>query len=115
MPARKWRKYDRDVIPLWIADHDFPPPVEVKQATHYPWAGKVLITLVPQRATKFTVNVRIPGWVWGKPVPSDLYRYADTDPGGSTAVAGLTIRINGEDFSGDAEVKGFLPLTVIPQ
>jgi len=32
MPARKWRKYDRDVIPLWIADHDFPPPVEVKQA-----------------------------------------------------------------------------------
>ena len=32
MPARKWRKYDRDVIPLWIADHDFPPPVEVKEA-----------------------------------------------------------------------------------
>jgi len=32
MPARKWRRYDRDVIPLWIADHDFPPPVEVKQA-----------------------------------------------------------------------------------
>jgi bifunctional pyridoxal-dependent enzyme with beta-cystathionase and maltose regulon repressor activities len=32
MPARKWRRYERDVIPLWIADHDFPPPVEVKQA-----------------------------------------------------------------------------------
>jgi len=32
MPARKWRKYDRGVIPLWIADHDFPSPVEVKEA-----------------------------------------------------------------------------------
>jgi len=32
MPALKWRKYDPDVIPLWIADHDFPPPVEVKEA-----------------------------------------------------------------------------------
>jgi len=32
MPAIKWREYDPDVIPLWIADHDFPPPVEVKEA-----------------------------------------------------------------------------------
>lgn len=32
MPAAKWRTYDPDVIPLWIADHDFPPPVEVKEA-----------------------------------------------------------------------------------
>ena len=32
MPAAKWREYDPDVIPLWIADHDFPPPVEVKEA-----------------------------------------------------------------------------------
>jgi bifunctional pyridoxal-dependent enzyme with beta-cystathionase and maltose regulon repressor activities len=32
MPAMKWRKYDPDVIPLWIADHDFSPPVEVKEA-----------------------------------------------------------------------------------
>jgi bifunctional pyridoxal-dependent enzyme with beta-cystathionase and maltose regulon repressor activities len=32
MPAMKWRKYDPDVIPLWIADHDFSPPIEVKEA-----------------------------------------------------------------------------------
>ncbi len=31
-PARKWRKYDHDVIPMWIADHDFSPPIEVRQA-----------------------------------------------------------------------------------
>ena len=86
-------------------------PVEARQATDYPWAGKVLITLVPKRARKFTVNVRMPGWVWGKPVPSDLYRYADAVPGASIAAAGLTIKVNGKDFSGGTQTKGFLPLT----
>jgi len=82
--------------------------VEVKQATHYPWAGKVLITLVPKRAAKFTVNVRIPGWARGKPVPSDLYHYADAEPGAGTAAAGLTIKVNGQDFPGSPTDKGFL-------
>ncbi len=31
-PARKWRKYGSDVIPMWIADHDFAPPAEVRRA-----------------------------------------------------------------------------------
>ena len=83
-------------------------PVEVKQATHYPWDGKVLITLVPKRATKFTVNIRIPEWVWGKPLPTDLYRYADAEPAAS--VAGLTVKVNGQEVSGGPEIKGFLPI-----
>jgi DUF1680 family protein len=85
--------------------------VEVKQATHYPWAGKVLITLVPERAAKFTVNVRVPGWASGKPVPSDLYSYADAGTVTSAAAAaGLTITVNGQDFPGGPMDKGFLPI-----
>jgi hypothetical protein len=85
--------------------------VEVKQATHYPWAGKVLITLVPERAAKFTVNVRVPGWASGKPVPSDLYSYADAGTATSAAAAaGLTIKVNGQDFPGGPMDKGFLPI-----
>jgi DUF1680 family protein len=86
-------------------------PVEVRQATHYPWAGKVKITLAPKRAAKFTVNVRIPGWVWGKPVPSDLYRYADAEPGADVYVADLTIKVNGSVVSGSPMLNGFLPIT----
>jgi hypothetical protein len=86
-------------------------PVEVRQATHYPWAGKVLITLAPKRAAKFTVNVRIPGWVWGKPVPSDLYRYADAEPSADVYVADLTIKVNGGLLSGSPMLNGFLPIT----
>ena len=97
--------------------------VEVKQTTQYPWSGKVLITLEPKRATKFTVNVRIPGWVWGKPVPSDLYRYADAEAtarargtGGDSqfllgaTVVGLAIKVNGQDLSGAPMLKGFLAI-----
>ena len=87
-------------------------PVEVKQTTRYPWEGKVVITLEPKAARKFTVNVRLPGWVWGKPAPSDLYRYAEGQPGVSfSAVAGLTLKVNGKEFSGGPMRDGFLPLT----
>jgi len=72
MPARKWRRFDRDVIPLWIADHDFPPPIEVKQAilealntgdTGYTDSSEV-VQLAAEKVTK--VN-RIPV------SPSDVY------------------------------------------
>jgi DUF1680 family protein len=52
-------------------------PVELRQATRYPWDGRVAITVRPQRPATFTLNVRIPGWARNQPVPSDLYRYDD--------------------------------------
>ena len=52
--------------------------VKLGQATHYPWDGRVKLTVSPATPTKFTIKVRIPGWVQGWPVPSDLYAY-DSD------------------------------------
>ena len=51
--------------------------VEITQETNYPWDGKVVMKLDPDAGQKFAVRVRIPGWATGKPVPGDLYRYAD--------------------------------------
>jgi len=60
MPAAKWREYDPDVIPLWIADHDFSLPMEVKQAivealdvgdTGYSHSSEVL-ELMAQKASE---------------------------------------------------------------
>jgi DUF1680 family protein len=51
--------------------------LKVTQSTRYPWEGAVKIAVTPDRATKFAINVRIPGWARNEPVPSDLYRYAD--------------------------------------
>jgi len=51
--------------------------LKVAQETRYPWDGAVKITLTPEKARAFTVNVRIPGWAREQPVPGDLYRFAD--------------------------------------
>lgn len=51
--------------------------VSLAQETRYPWDGVVKVTVNPTTAAKFTVNVRIPGWARGEPVPSDLYRFTD--------------------------------------
>ena len=85
-------------------------PVGVKQETQYPWDGKVVLTLTPREAERFTVNVRIPGWVLRKPVPSDLYRSGDAESETSRAMADLTIKVNGKEFSGGPMVNGFLSM-----
>jgi uncharacterized protein len=55
--------------------------VTLTQRTEYPWQGQVRIEVNPARMQAFTVKLRVPGWVRGRPVPSDLYRYmGDTPP-----------------------------------
>ena len=51
--------------------------VTLVQETNYPWDGDITIT-VKKAAGPFALNIRIPGWVRGEVVPSDLYTYADT-------------------------------------
>jgi DUF1680 family protein len=66
--------------------------VSLQQETQYPWDGNVKITVNPEKTAKFAVNVRIPGWAIGQPVPSDLYRYL-----GKSGEA-VVIRVNGADI-----------------
>ncbi len=53
-------------------------PVTLTQTTAYPWQGAVRLAVSPAQPSTFTVAVRIPGWVQGQPVPSNLYTYADS-------------------------------------
>jgi uncharacterized protein len=53
-------------------------PIKMTQETRYPWDGKVTLTVAPERAKEFALNVRIPGWARNEPVPGDLYRYDDS-------------------------------------
>jgi DUF1680 family protein len=52
--------------------------IRVQQQTRYPWDGAVKITVTPEPPGDYTINVRVPGWARNEPVPSDLYRFADT-------------------------------------
>jgi len=78
--------------------------VQLKQTTDYPWDGRVRIAVTPETKSDFTLCLRIPGWVRGQPVPSDLYVYDDPAP------ADWTVRVNGKKIK-TTLVDGFLPIT----
>ena len=65
-------------------------PVKLRQETDYPWQGRVRLTVSPAAPATFALRVRIPGWVRGQPVPSDLYAYDDPAP------AAWTLRVAGQ-------------------
>jgi DUF1680 family protein len=67
--------------------------VKLTQTTDYPWKGDVAIAVDPDRATAFTLSVRIPGWSRESVVPSDLYRFA------AAASESPTVRVNGTDVA----------------
>jgi hypothetical protein len=75
----------------------------VRQETRYPWEGKVTIRVDPARPVALAVHVRIPGWAQGRPVPSDLYRYAEA------GVAPFSLTVNGQPVKPEI-VKGFAVL-----
>ena len=72
-------------------------PVRIVQDANFPWDGKVNITVSPGEAVKFSVMIRIPGWVQNEAIPGDLYRFDDkvNEP--------YSIAINGEQFKAIVE------------
>lgn len=66
--------------------------VAITQKTSYPWDGKVLIQIDPQKTCDLDIYVRIPGWAKNEPVPSNLYRsIRELARGPSIAVNGKPI------------------------
>jgi DUF1680 family protein len=78
--------------------------VKLAQQTNYPWDGKVRLTVTPEQAFKFDLCVRIPGWALGKPVPSDLYRFAGPQ------AAPVTLRVNGQPADATPAADGYVHL-----
>ena len=63
--------------------------VALTQQTNYPWDGDILLTVDKNTAGQFAMKIRIPGWLKGQVVPSDLYTYTDNKR------LGYTITVNG--------------------
>ncbi len=78
--------------------------VVVEQMTAYPWSGDALVRVTPAKPGAFTLLIRIPGWAMGRPLPSDLYRYA------GEARDLPSVSVNGETVTFELE-RGFLPIT----
>ena len=78
--------------------------VNLIQAGGYPWDGTMTVTVNPETASTFTMNMRIPGWAQNQPVPSDLYSYKtqSTNP--------VTLEVNGTPVSLEIQ-KGYVAIT----
>ncbi|WP_369800286.1 beta-L-arabinofuranosidase domain-containing protein [Xylanibacter muris] len=77
--------------------------VALTQTTDYPWNGDVTMTVDKNKAGHFDMRIRIPGWVRGEAVPSDLYRYSDGKH------LGYTVCVNGNPVKAELE-KGYLSI-----
>lgn len=77
--------------------------VVISQSTNYPWNGKVGITVDKNKAGKFAMKIRIPGWVRNQVVPSDLYSYDDGKR------LGYTVKVNGQPVTATLE-KGYFTI-----
>ncbi|MCR4613968.1 MAG: glycoside hydrolase family 127 protein [Bacteroidaceae bacterium] len=64
--------------------------ITFEQKTNYPWDGDVEMTM-KKASGQFALNIRIPGWVRGEVVPSDLYTYIDGKH------LGYSVKVNGQE------------------
>lgn len=78
--------------------------VKLSQSTSYPWSGDIALTVDENRAGKYAMKIRIPGWLTGQPLPSDLYSYVDTPTDG-----GYTVTLNGQPVDSKIE-KGYFTI-----
>ncbi len=79
--------------------------VTLQQETQYPWDGDIAIRVLKNRGKAFTMKVRIPGWVRGQVVPSDLYSYADG------VQTGYSVTVNGEKADGTLTADGYMTVS----
>lgn len=78
--------------------------VTLTQTTEYPWNGNIQLAVTPKGKQEFALKVRIPGWVQGQVVPSNLYAFSDNKQ------LGYTININGQPVEGNLD-KGYFTLS----
>jgi uncharacterized protein len=67
--------------------------VKISQKSGFPWNGKVEIAVDPEKAAKFTVKLRIPGWARNEAIPGGLYRFEEESE------EKVKVQVNGADLN----------------
>ncbi len=79
--------------------------LKLSQQTNYPWDGDVTLSIDKNSAGQFALKIRIPGWLRGQVVPSDLYSYTDGKRlGFSLTVNNEKCIVNSYDYSANQTV-----------
>ena len=75
--------------------------VGLSQSTAYPWNGDITVNVDQNAAGQFAMKIRIPGWVRGQVVPSNLYQYTDGKR------LEYTITVNGQTVAAKVTEDGY--------
>lgn len=78
--------------------------VTIEQTTSYPWNGDIRIAVTPKGKQEFAMKIRIPGWVRGEVVPSNLYTFTDRKQ------LSYAVKVNGEPVECALE-KGYFTIS----
>ncbi len=78
--------------------------VSLRQTTDYPWNGDITLNIDKNTARQFALKIRIPGWVRGQVVPSNLYQFTDGKR------LGYSVSVNGQMVSSDLGEDGYLTI-----
>ena len=71
--------------------------VVLEQQTRYPWDVDVAVSVKKNKDGELAMKIRIPGWVRGQVVPSDLYRYSDGKR------LGYSVKVNGQPVESELQ------------
>lgn len=70
--------------------------IVLEQETSYPWNGDIRLKIT-QGSQEFAMKLRIPGWVRGEVLPSDLYAYADNQK------LSYRVSVNGQEVKSELD------------
>lgn len=95
LPGYIYAVHDRDVYVNLFMSNSSDLKVGGKrltltQSTGYPWNGDIRLEVAPKGKQDFTLKIRVPGWVRGEVLPSDLYTFIDGKQ------LGYSVKVNGE-------------------
>lgn len=79
-------------------------PVVLTQQTNYPWDGDITLRIDKNQARQLALKLRIPEWAQGRPLPSDLYGYADD------VLSAVRCTVNGNAVDAVTAADGYLTI-----
>ncbi len=78
--------------------------VILSQQSGYPWNGDIAVVVDRNKAGRFAMKLRVPGWVRNMPVPSNLYTYSDNER------PGYRVLVNGQPAEGSLTSDGYFTI-----
>nr|MCU0368527.1 glycoside hydrolase family 127 protein [Cyclobacteriaceae bacterium] len=67
--------------------------INIEQKSNYPWDGDITVNVNPEKKSKFSLMLRLPGWSTGQTVPGDLYRF------NKNTSTPIVLKVNGKEYA----------------